>query len=252
MIKKFGVVLLAVLFIGSMAWAPIVSTVDADTKCECGKDCKCDHSATGKGECNCKDGKNGEGCGCGKDCKCEHSKTGEANCNCKAGDKGCQCGKDCQCGHCKTGEGNCNCKIDGKGGCKCGKDCKCAHCTAGAQVKPTDDAAYAKTMVSKAGTFKVTYTSDPEAVPVGDIHSWKLKIETSDGKPVKNAKITISGTMPEHGHGMPTQPKVTKNYGDGTYLVEGMKFSMPGWWLVNFSIKAGGKKDIVTYNLKLQ
>src|SRR5208283_5011512 len=111
MLKKFGVVLLTVLFIGSMAWAPIVSTVDAVTKCECGKDCKCDHCATGKGECRCKDGKNGEGCECGKDCKCGHCKTGKGECNCKAGDKGCkckgdgkgcQCGKDCQCGHCKT------------------------------------------------------------------------------------------------------------------------------------------------------
>ena len=124
--------------------------------------------------------------------------------------------------------------------------------TASAQVKPTDDAAYAKTMVSKAGIFKVTYTSVPEAVPVHKLHSWKLKVETADGKPVKDAEITVGGTMPEHGHGMPTKPKVTKNYGDGTYLVEGMEFSMMGWWEVNFNIKAGGKTDSVTFNLQLK
>jgi hypothetical protein len=107
-------------------------------------------------------------------------------------------------------------------------------------------------MPSKAGIFKVTYTSAPEAVPVGNIHSWKLKVETADGKPVKDAEITVSGTMPEHGHGLPTQPKVTKNYGDGNYLVEGMKFSMPGWWLVNFIIKADGKTDSVTYNVQVE
>ena len=258
MFKKFGVVLLAVLFIGSMAWAPIISTVNADAKCDCGKDCKCDKCATGEGECHCKDGKNGDGCECGKGCK-----KGDGNCNCKAGDKGCkckckgdgkgcQCGKDCQCEHCKKGAGGCNCKTDGKGDCKCGKDCKCAHCTSGAQVKPTTDAAYSKTMVSKAGTFKVTYASDPDVVPVGKLHSWKIKVETADGKPVTDAEITVGGTMPEHGHGMPSEPKVTKNYGDGTYLVEGMRFSMPGWWVVNFSIKAGGKTDSVTYNLQLK
>lgn len=124
--------------------------------------------------------------------------------------------------------------------------------TATAQVKPTADAAYSTTMVSKAGAFKVTYTSDPEAVPVDKLHSWKLKVETADGKPVKDAEIAVSGTMPEHGHGMPTQPEVTKNYGDGTYLVEGMKFSMMGWWVVNFNIKAGGKTDIDTFNVKVQ
>jgi len=121
-----------------------------------------------------------------------------------------------------------------------------------AQERPAAESAYSKTMVSKEGTFKVTYTSDPEAVPVNKLHSWKLKVETADGTPVKDAEITVGGTMPEHGHGMPTMPSVTKNYGDGTYLVEGMKFSMMGWWEVNFNIKAGGKTDSVTFNLRLQ
>ena len=58
--------------------------------------------------------------------------------------------------------------------------------------------------------------------------------------------------MPEHGHRLPTQPKVTKNFGDGTYLVEGIKFSMPGWWVMTFAIKAGGKTDTVTFNLQLK
>jgi YtkA-like len=239
MLRKIGIILLAVVFIGSMVWAPTVSTVDAAAKCECGKDCKCEHCATGKGECHCK--------------------AGDKDCKCKSDDKGCQCGKDCKCEHCKTGKGTCNCKTDGKGGCKCGKDCNCSHCggkagqgAASAQEKPTADADYAKTRVSKAGTFKAAYTSDPRAVPVNMLHSWKLKVETDDGKPVKDAEITIEGTMPEHGHGMPTQPKVTKNYGDGTYLVEGMKFSMPGWWVMTFSINAGGKTDGVTFNLQLK
>ncbi|MGO9016374.1 MAG: FixH family protein [Dissulfurispiraceae bacterium] len=259
MLKKFGVILLAVLFIGSMTCAPIIGTVDAAAKCDCGKDCKCANCTTDKGDCNCKNGKNGNGCQCGKDCKC--GKCSKGNCDCKAGDKGCncmsdgkgcKCGKDCKCEHCKTGKGKCNCKSDGKGGCNCGKDCKCKHCSASAMVKPTSDAAYAKTMVSKAGTFKVTYTSDLQTVPVNKLQSWKLKVETADGKPVKDAKITVSGTMPEHGHGMPTQPKVTKNYGDGTYLVEGMKFSMSGWWVVNVSVNAGGKTDNTSFNLMLK
>jgi len=58
--------------------------------------------------------------------------------------------------------------------------------------------------------------------------------------------------MPEHGHGLPTEPKVTKNFGDGTYLVEGIKFSMPGWWIMTFTIKANGKTDSVTFNLQLK
>jgi hypothetical protein len=31
-----------------------------------------------------------------------------------------------------------------------------------------------------------------------------------------------------------------------------MKFSMPGWWVINFTIKAQGKKDSVAFNLFLK
>jgi hypothetical protein len=160
--------------------------------------------------------------------------TGKGECHCKAGEKGCSCGKGCGCEHCKTGKGECKC-----------------HAGAAMKTKPTADADYAKTMKSKDGGFKATYASDPEAIPVNKMISWKLRVETVDGQAVKDAEITVNGDMPEHGHGLPTQPKVTKNFGDGTYLVEGIKFSMPGWWIMTFSIKAGGKTDTVTFNLKL-
>lgn len=116
---------------------------------------------------------------------------------------------------------------------------------------PTTDADYARTMLSKSGTFKASYTSEADAVPVNKLMSWKLNVETADGKAVKDAEITVAGDMPEHGHGLPTQPKV-KNNNDGTYLIEGIKFSMTGWWTMTFTIKAGGKTDTVTFNLQLK
>ena len=235
MLRKIGIILLAVVFAGSMAWVPVIDTVQA-AKCACGKDCKCEHCATGKGECHCKAGE--KGCSCGKGCTCEHCKTGKGECKCHAGKngKGCACGKDCKCEHCVTGKG----------------ECKCQAGAADVKAKPTSDADYAKTMKSKDGGFKAAYTSDLDAIPVNKIISWKLKVETADGQAVKDADISVSGDMPEHGHGLPTEPKVTKNFGDGTYLVEGIKFSMPGWWIMTFTIKANGKTDSVTFNLQLK
>ena len=77
MLRKIGIILLAVVFAGSMAWVPVIDTVQA-AKCACGKDCKCEHCATGKGECHCKAGE--KGCSCGKGCTCEHCKTGKGEC----------------------------------------------------------------------------------------------------------------------------------------------------------------------------
>ncbi len=51
------------------------------------------------------------------------------------------------------------------------------------------------------------------------------------------------------GHGLPTQPRVTQELGEGRYLVEGMKFSMTGWWEIKLKLQsADGGPDSVTFN----
>lgn len=104
---------------------------------------------------------------------------------------------------------------------------------------------------SEKGVFTVAYVSDPPAVPMNRIHSWSLTVTASSGDPVTGAVVTVGGDMPEHGHGLPTQPEVTAEISPGVYRVEGMKFSMPGWWVVTFHIKSGDDADRATFNLKL-
>jgi hypothetical protein len=38
----------------------------------------------------------------------------------------------------------------------------------------------------------------------------------------------------------------------GDYLVEGMKFQMPGWWYVSFDIAANGKQDTLRFDFVLK
>lgn len=106
--------------------------------------------------------------------------------------------------------------------------------------------------ISGSGHFKVSYSSDIEPVPVNRIHSWNLQVMTADGKPVRRARMIVLGDMPEHGHGFPTEPEVTAGRKNGLYLIEGLKFSMPGWWVVTFHIAAGEMMDHVSFNLLLQ
>lgn len=114
------------------------------------------------------------------------------------------------------------------------------------------DLDFSTTRLSEKNMFSVTYESDLDPIPLQKIHSWVLKVRTPDGRPVKNAEITVDGDMPEHGHGLPTEPEVLQELDDGTYLVEGMKFSMPGWWTITFFIKAQEMQDSVTFNLSLK
>ncbi len=108
------------------------------------------------------------------------------------------------------------------------------------------------TRTSAQGLFKGTIHPSVEPIPTDQIHTWTLHLETPGGKPVENASITLNGGMPQHGHGLPTQPVVSQYLGHGDYLVEGMKFQMTGWWVVNFYVNAGGKSDQMTFNLMLQ
>lgn len=114
------------------------------------------------------------------------------------------------------------------------------------------DLDYSTTRVSDNSLFRVSYVSSPEVVPVNQMHQWTLHIETDDGHPVDDATINVDGDMPQHGHGLPTRPQVTKNLGNGDYLVEGMKFQMGGWWVMDFTISADGQTDAVHFNMMLK
>jgi len=106
--------------------------------------------------------------------------------------------------------------------------------------------------ISAKKLFKASYASETVPIPVGRIITWKLNVETAEGAPVKNAAIAVSGDMPEHGHGLPTQPEVSKGAEDGNYIVQGLKFSMPGWWVITFIVKTQDMDDTVTFNLVVQ
>lgn len=114
------------------------------------------------------------------------------------------------------------------------------------------DLDYSTTQVSENGMFTVSYAAPNDAVPVNQLHEWTLHVVNTNGEPVENATITVDGDMPEHGHGLPTRPQVTKYLGNGDYLVEGVKFQMAGWWVMDFTITANGQTDAVHFNMRLQ
>lgn len=109
----------------------------------------------------------------------------------------------------------------------------------------------ATTRRSNSGIYQVRYTPESASIPINQIHSWTIHIETPDGRPVEGATISVDGDMPQHLHGLPTAPQVTQDLGGGTYLVEGLKFHMPGWWVVDYTITAADQTDTVRFNLQL-
>jgi YtkA-like len=96
--------------------------------------------------------------------------------------------------------------------------------------------------------YRVTVHSLADPVTINKMHAWEIRLRSPSDEAVQGARISVNGGMPQHGHGFPTQPRVTQELGDGRYLLEGMKFSMPGWWEIKLKIAAASGEDEVTFN----
>jgi hypothetical protein len=98
----------------------------------------------------------------------------------------------------------------------------------------------------------VKIASETNPIPLSMVHQWSVQVMSIDGKPVAGATIRIDGGMPEHGHGLPTAPRVEETAIPGSYRIKGMKFSMTGWWVLKLDIRApDGRADKITFNVVL-
>ena len=118
-------------------------------------------------------------------------------------------------------------------------------------AKPPQDLDYSRTRASEGGVYRATIRPDGDSIPQGKLQRWTLHLETAAGVAVDSATIAVDGGMPQHGHGLPTKPRVTRGLGNGDHLVEGMKFNMGGWWVVKFRVGAAPGRDSVVFNVKL-
>lgn len=118
-------------------------------------------------------------------------------------------------------------------------------------MRPPSNLDYARTRTSESGRYRAEIKPDGDSIPQGKLQKWTLHLETASGSPVDEATVTVDGGMPQHGHGLPTKPLVTRHLGNGDHLVEGMKFNMGGWWVVKFHVNTTAGADSVVFNLKL-
>jgi hypothetical protein len=122
-------------------------------------------------------------------------------------------------------------------------------CAMSAQAPKNLD--YSRTRASDGGVYRGTIRPAGDSIPQGKLQSWTLHLETAAGASVDSAKVIVDGGMPQHGHGLPTKPQVTRALGNGDHLVEGMKFNMGGWWVVKFHVSSTAGNDSLVFNLSL-
>lgn len=103
---------------------------------------------------------------------------------------------------------------------------------------------------SALGAYVATIETDAP-LRTGALQRVRLSVRDAKGAPIRGAKVTVDGGMPQHGHGLPTRPRVTAEAPGGVYVVDGLRFNMGGWWTLEFAIEQAGSADRVTFNVRL-
>ena len=113
--------------------------------------------------------------------------------------------------------------------------------------------------LSQSATFSLKTNQDSaleifsqlDPLAINTIHSWELVLHTADGAPLIGAQMSVVGGMPDHDHGLPTSPIVTREITPGRYLLEGMRFHMPGRWLLTFDVISDQGSESATLEFRL-
>ena len=85
----------------------------------------------------------------------------------------------------------------------------------------------------------------PEPVDMTKMFVLPVRLDDQSGRPIGRAQVVVNATMPEHGHGMMTEPKPSTQMEcdtkgmclakKGRFLMDGFRLHMSGSWL--FSVK---------------
>jgi len=116
--------------------------------------------------------------------------------------------------------------------------------------KPPAGLDYSRSHASNGGHYLVTVTPGIDPIPVGKMHEWTVAVTGPNGRPAK-AEIEFDGGMPQHGHGLPSVPRVTGQDASGRKVVSGVRFNMPGWWRIEVKINGAAGADTAVFNLAL-
>lgn len=128
-----------------------------------------------------------------------------------------------------------------------------AACMAWLLVAGTARAGEPPGAVTSGGSFYVTWTSDPDPVPLNELFRIRFRVHRADdrGTLVPRAFVTASAWMPEHNHGTTLQPRI-ESHGDGTATGEGFLFHMQGRWELRVGVALDGQMERATFELLIE
>ena len=100
--------------------------------------------------------------------------------------------------------------------------------------------------------LKIEIYSELSPLSINQIHSWHVRVLDRNNEILELEELNVYGGMPEHDHGLPTQPEVTTRLDNGDYLLEGVRFHMQGHWQLQVELQLNGVEDTAIIDFDLQ
>lgn len=94
--------------------------------------------------------------------------------------------------------------------------------------------------------YQVTLTMHPDPPPMGELFEVRARLLDRAGEPIEDAKVRLDARMPQHDHGMMTDPVDDPGqcddagkciHPDGIYTTSGFKFHMGGEWTILLNVE---------------
>ena len=103
----------------------------------------------------------------------------------------------------------------------------------------------------ESGLYRVAIAPEGGSIPLREMHAWVVEVATATGEPFAPLRLAFDGGMPQHGHGLPTAPRVTRSLGTGVFLVEGVKFNMGGDWTLRVEVVGPSGADVAVFHVQV-
>lgn len=126
-------------------------------------------------------------------------------------------------------------------------DCSSSATLAAAKA---NDKPWKMQKVGKTGQVAIDF-SCTKGPFVGDFQQCNIELKYQDTPRFADA-IAIDGGMKAHGHGLPTVPVLSPTAKAGHYKIEGLKYSMPGAWVVGFQVNVDDVTDQVVFDFTIE
>lgn len=105
--------------------------------------------------------------------------------------------------------------------------------------------------LSRDGLYRIGISPESGTARVGPVHAWIVRVVSAGGAPVPLVRLAFDGGMPQHGHGLPTRPRVARSLGGGRFRVEGVRFHMSGDWQIRIEVAGPDGGDVATFEVRV-